>query len=167
MNCPTCGGPLRLEEDKDYLICDFCKSMHFPEPDADGVRILGEPAQQSCPVCGIPLVHAAIGGLRILYCGRCRGMLIPMDAFLVVAEELRARQRAPCGLPHALDLRELERRIHCPRCGRAMDTHPYAGPGNIVIDSCSECQVDWLDYGELMRIVRAPYHKFAGDDTLA
>jgi Zn-finger nucleic acid-binding protein len=37
-----------------------------------------------------------------------------------------------------------------------MDTHPYLGPGHIVIDSCSECGLNWLDSGELMRIVRAP-----------
>jgi Zn-finger nucleic acid-binding protein len=37
-----------------------------------------------------------------------------------------------------------------------MDTHYYAGPGNIVIDDCSFCHLNWLDYGELQRITRAP-----------
>ena len=37
-----------------------------------------------------------------------------------------------------------------------MDAHFYAGPGNVVIDSCEECSLIWLDRGELMHIVHAP-----------
>lgn len=31
MNCPDCGAPMRLESDKDYFTCDFCKNIYFPE----------------------------------------------------------------------------------------------------------------------------------------
>ena len=41
-----------------------------------------------------------------------------------------------------------------------MDTHYYAGPGNIVIDDCASCELNWLDAGELMAIVRAPDHAY-------
>jgi len=34
--------------------------------------------------------------------------------------------------------------------------HFYGGPGNIVLDTCEACQVNWLDPGELQRIARAP-----------
>jgi Zn-finger nucleic acid-binding protein len=37
-----------------------------------------------------------------------------------------------------------------------MHTHPYAGGGNIVIDNCPVCAVNWLDHGELRRVVAAP-----------
>ena len=37
-----------------------------------------------------------------------------------------------------------------------MDTHFYNGPGNMIIDDCDTCELNWLDHGELMRIVRAP-----------
>ena len=30
------------------------------------------------------------------------------------------------------------------------------GPGNVIIDTCESCSLNWLDYGELQRIVRAP-----------
>jgi Zn-finger nucleic acid-binding protein len=39
-----------------------------------------------------------------------------------------------------------------------MDTHYYAGGGNVVIDDCSRCELNWLDAGELMAIARAPDH---------
>jgi hypothetical protein len=37
-----------------------------------------------------------------------------------------------------------------------METHPYFGPGNVVIDSCAGCELIWLDFGELKQIVAAP-----------
>jgi len=37
-----------------------------------------------------------------------------------------------------------------------MDTHPYYGPGNCVVDTCIRCGVIWLDYGEITVITNAP-----------
>ena len=38
-----------------------------------------------------------------------------------------------------------------------METHPYYGPGNVVIDSCCGCGCGyvWLDHGELATLARA------------
>jgi Zn-finger nucleic acid-binding protein len=40
-----------------------------------------------------------------------------------------------------------------------MDSYPYGGPGNIVIDNCPRCALLWLNYGELTRIIRARERK--------
>lgn len=156
MNCPGCGAPLRLEEGKDYLTCGYCRNMHFPEPNADGVRLLGKPATQTCPVCAIPLQHAAAGGQRFLSCGQCRGTLVTMPVFVALIDELRAEHNHSSMPVAPFGKRDLQRRIRCPQCHEMMDTHPYLGPGHIVIDSCSACYLNWLDYGELQRILRAP-----------
>jgi Zn-finger nucleic acid-binding protein len=37
-----------------------------------------------------------------------------------------------------------------------MDVHPYYGPGNVIIDSCTTCDLVWLDIGELKQIAEAP-----------
>jgi len=159
MNCPSCGAPMRLEAGKECLSCDYCKSIYFPEKDEEGVRVLGVPAAESCPVCGIPLMHAVIVHERIRYCTRCRGMLIRMGVFLALIQELR---NGPDGavIAHAPDPRDLERKINCPECHQHMDTHIYGGPGNIIIDDCSRCCLNWLDHGELMRIAHAPEHLY-------
>jgi hypothetical protein len=47
-----------------------------------------------------------------------------------------------------------------------MDTHFYGGPGNVVIDSCENCCLTWLDGGELKRIATAPEEQFATTETL-
>lgn len=151
---------MRLEADKDFFVCDYCRNIYFPEKNDDGVRVLGEPCGYSCPVCAVPMLHAAVDDQRVFYCGRCRGMMIPMGVFPALVEDLRARVRTHPGGP-ALALQRpdpqgLQRGLQCALCHRPMDTHFYAGPGNVIIDSCSTCYVNWLDYGELMRIARAP-----------
>ncbi|MBI3281874.1 MAG: zf-TFIIB domain-containing protein, partial [Acidobacteria bacterium] len=62
----------------------------------------------------------------------------------------------PAATPHRASPSELDRRIRCPKCLADMDTHWYAGPGNIVIDNCPRCELNWLDHAELARIVGTP-----------
>ncbi|MBS1855822.1 MAG: zf-TFIIB domain-containing protein [Acidobacteria bacterium] len=158
MNCPSCGAPLHLEPEQDHCLCGYCGGVYYPEQNEEGVRVFGEAASGACPLCAVPLMHAAIGGARILYCGRCRGMLIPMEIFGGLTDELRAQLGSRGLIPRPPDARELDRHIACPQCGEGMDAHRYGGPGNIVIDSCEKCHVNWLDPGELMRVARTPDH---------
>jgi len=147
---------MRLKDDSDYLICDYCETPHFPDPNDDGVRVLGVKAGIPCPVCAIQLLHASIARERIFYCERCHGMLIGMGVFSEIVSELRSRREISADVARPADWKDLDRRIHCPKCCATMDTHPYCGPGNIIIDTCENCAVNWLDYGELDRVVRAP-----------
>ncbi len=155
---------MRLDDDKDFLACDYCGNVHFPEANDDGVRVLGDPVESHCPVCDVPLVNAALLGHRFLYCQRCRGMLMHIDTFVAAIEDLRARRETEAELPHQPDARDLDRHIRCPQCHEDMDTHPYAGPGNVIIDNCPNCALNWLDYGELRRIVRAPDHQYSENE---
>lgn len=155
MNCPSCGAAMRLNADQDYLKCDYCKSIFFPSKDDEGVSVLEVESGEACPVCAIPLKHAALAKIRIRYCTKCRGMLIPMGIFIALVEELRAGDPGTLIAP-APDPHDLRRNLDCPHCHRRMDTHFYNGPGNVIIDDCENCQLNWLDHGELMHIVRAP-----------
>ena len=161
MNCPGCGAPLRLDPGQDFLRCDYCKGAYVPEKNDDGARVLGETSPLACPVCATHLVQAALAGHRVLYCEACRGMLLGMDVFVPLIGELRARREGAGAIQGAADRSGLARHIRCPQCGRPMDTHFYEGPGNIIIDDCSPCSLNWLDYGELSRIVRAPDRSYS------
>lgn len=154
MNCPSCGGVMRLEEDKEFLRCEFCKNIVFPEKNDDGMRVLVELSELSCPDCAVPLVHAALEGWRMLYCSKCRGMLVSADIFVELILDLHAHSDGSGAIPRAPDPKDLLRRTNCPKCHRQMDTHYYAGPGNVIIDDCETCHLNWLDYGELRRIAR-------------
>ena len=154
---------MRLEDGRDSLVCDYCKQVYVPEANDDGVRILGEPSALACPVCALSLVPASMAGHRILYCVHCRGSLIGVSEFGALVGDLRAEAHGATGEPHAPAPRELDRRIPCPQCGQTMDTHFYCGPGNIVIDDCARCELNWLDAGELRTIAHAPDHSYARD----
>jgi len=161
MNCPNCGAPMSLRDGRECLTCDYCKSVYFPEKNDDGIRVLGELSELSCPVCAVPLAKALLDAHPILYCTRCRGSLIPAPVFVLALQDLRAhRAEDTSATPHPPDPKELERRIQCPQCHRTMDAHYYAGHGNIVIDDCASCELNWLDAGELMTIVSAPDHAY-------
>jgi Zn-finger nucleic acid-binding protein len=158
---------MHLEADRECLVCDYCHNIYFPDANDDGVRVLGEPATEACPVCAVPLVPAAMSGQRILYCARCRGMLILMDVFVALVQELRARRTTSATGAHPPDWNGLRRHILCPRCHQTMNTHPYGGPGNIIIDNCPACYLNWLDAHELNRIVSAPDHQYNNEGWTA
>jgi membrane protease subunit (stomatin/prohibitin family)/Zn-finger nucleic acid-binding protein len=149
-------------------IGDYCRSVCFPEKNDDGVRLLGEHSSLLCPVCAVPLMHASLEHHRLLYCTRCRGTLITMAVFLLLIEDMRANRGGFDVILAPPERQELKRHIRCPQCGRAMDTHPYSGPGNVVIDDCSSCELNWLDAGELLKIARSPdYAKLYREDSYA
>jgi Zn-finger nucleic acid-binding protein len=144
------------------MTCPYCKADWVPEANVDQVAVF-EPAGFRCPTCADELRNGGLYGHGLLYCVACRGMLIPVAEFYPIVEEARARRAAPpyTGPPPS-DL-EGQRAIPCPFCGHPMDNHRYGGPGNVLIDTCEQCSVHWLDKGELMRIALAPDHQYAPD----
>lgn len=143
---------------KKYYFCHHCGSFHFPEPIEDGLRVLGRPREPlSCGICRQPLARALLDDAHEAeYCENCRGVLVPRAHFAEVVHRRRAWASSPPVIPEPLDRRELERVVRCPSCSRRMATHPYFGPGNVVIETCDPCDLIWLDYGELQRMVDAP-----------
>jgi Zn-finger nucleic acid-binding protein len=145
---------MRLKADMASYKCDYCQSVFFPEKNDDGVRVLGDSVDQECPLCRLPLVHAVLANVPIIYCTGCRGMLVPMQALEGLIEALRAGPSAGAAATVA-DKDDLRRKINCPQCHRRMDAHFYAGGGSVIIDSCEECCLIWLDCGAAMRIAHA------------
>jgi len=150
---------MEIVASRHYFFCRHCGTFHFPEAVDEGIRVLErEPTvEQRCGVCRVPLATAVLDdGFSARYCERCRGVLLPRQHFAEVVQTRRWWARTPPALPVALDQRELARTIKCPGCARPMLTHPYYGPGNIVLDTCSQCDLVWLDFRELTQITNAP-----------
>jgi Zn-finger nucleic acid-binding protein len=159
MNCENCGAVMQLDQSRRYFQCGHCGTFNFPEPiDADGIRIVGRTAEAPrCPVCLAGLDQAVIDGdYPVTFCGRCRGVLLPRTTFATVVEKRRAWATEPPAEPIPMDRRALERQLACPLCAARFMTYPYHGPGNVVIDGCTACDVIWLDFGEMRQIVAAP-----------
>ncbi|HEX9199962.1 MAG TPA: hypothetical protein VF865_10420 [Acidobacteriaceae bacterium] len=153
MNCPSCGGPMRVEGSS--LKCDYCKNVVVPERDTSGVRVLAEKTGgEVCPICNLPLWEASLGRSPLLYCTKCHGMLVAMMEFESLVDAARTASAPIPALP--ADVNELDRHIACPHCHRPMEAHFYAGGGHVVMDSCEACCLHWLDHDELARIAQAP-----------
>ncbi len=150
---------MELFATRGYFFCKYCGSFHFPDTVADeGVKVLGEgPEPLACVVCAEPLAAARLDDTHaVRYCRNCRGLLIARRGFASVVHTRRAWATDVPGPPVPLNRPELDRKVSCPKCRTVMTTHPYYGPGNVVIDSCIPCDLVWLDFGELKQIVAAP-----------
>jgi Zn-finger nucleic acid-binding protein len=150
---------MELFERRRYYFCTHCGTFRFIEtPAVEGVQALEARADaRPCPLCRAPLMRSMLDErFAVDHCQRCRGLLIDRATFVEAITQRRARAGGPPVTPQRIDARELDRRLTCPSCARAMETHPYSGPGNIVIDTCSGCDLIWLDYGELQQITDAP-----------
>ena len=150
---------MELFATRGYFFCRYCGSFHFPDTvDADGIRVLSDGDEQVvCSICHTRLAQAVLDDAHpVRLCKTCRGVLMPRRSFASIVEHRRAWATNPPRPPIPLDRKELDRPLTCPVCRAAMVTHPYYGPGNVVIDSCETCQLVWLDFGELKQIVDAP-----------
>lgn len=158
MNCKNCGAPMVLYREHDYYHCEYCNSFHFPIESPDGVRKIGEdPEGTLCPNCNTALHLATLDDTyRGYQCNNCQGLLLTRSSFRLTVETRRARATTPPDPPKPLNREELNRKLDCPLCLKKMMTHPYMGPGTIVIDTCDQCNIIWLDYGELGQVVNAP-----------
>ncbi|MBM3739475.1 MAG: hypothetical protein FJW39_27215 [Acidobacteria bacterium] len=156
MNCSNCGAAMRFDRADSAWNCEYCQSARAAAANLDGVAIGAEAAGAPCPLCRTPLHHATAARHRMLGCQQCHGLLIGMAEFLPVIRQLRLRKRSRADILDPVCPTELDREVRCPHCSKRMHTHRYGGPGNIVIDNCPACRVNWLDSGEISRVVAAP-----------
>ena len=145
---------MRLVRDRDYFVCDYCSAFHFPDQNEDGVRMLGEETNLGCPACGEALHGAAIDEVSVLHCTDCHGVLVRQREMQRLISARRAKVTAGTER-RPLTQQDQARQVGCPRCGQLMATHPYYGPGAVVIDTCGACGYIWLDRGEVTEIARA------------
>ena len=158
-SCTQCGGTTREVPGQNYLQCSYCQSLAFPHGSplaTDAITPMGGELEAQCPCCHDTLQTGEVDNHRALYCGRCYGVLIRNAAFGEVVRNRRAkRKHQEFADVRPVDASQLDRTLQCPNCRKRMDTHPYYGPGNVVIDSCGDCGYIWLDHGELATLERA------------
>lgn len=158
-HCHTCGAPVNTLVSTGRLACDYCGTVHNLRPETrsnDRVSWINEDADHACPNCRIPLSRALVDSEKVEACRQCLGILMVREGFSTVIESRRVRFRGTEEAPVLYDPRALEHSLDCPACGKRMETHPYYGPGNVVIDSCHACALIWVDTGELTQIEKAP-----------
>jgi Zn-finger nucleic acid-binding protein len=146
---------MRIDSDRGVLVCDHCGGQQEPPALVEHLELLSE-TSTLCPTCSTPLSNGRLEGHPLLCCARCFGMLIDMNRFATVIDVVRSCEHRPLRSVSTRRQNPGDRILECPACGQPMAGHLYEGPGNLVIDSCERCLVNWLDPGELRRIAMAP-----------
>lgn len=138
------------------MTCESCVHQVTIQNE-DGISLTGKELDFFCPVCfDQHLQVATLKSSQVCACSCCLGFLIDSISLGSLIGILRAEYKGADDKPVMMDRTELESKFNCPACFDPMYTHPYHGPGNVVLNSCSQCQLNWLDAGELSKIVRAP-----------
>jgi Zn-finger nucleic acid-binding protein len=150
--CDNCGGNLEPIEGKAYLLCEYCFTFHFPDESKDGAKSIGTQTELGCPVCKTSLVSADIDSVKVHHCENCKGNFMDRRSFSRIVEIKESTLEKQKHYKKKVNFVELQREIHCPKCLKPMETHPYYGPGNVIIDSCNICYGVWVDEGELTTI---------------
>ena len=148
-----------LIESGRYFRCRYCGSFHFPEPvDGEGIRITGMIGSATpCPVCKVAMQQAVLDEqFPVAFCLTCRGVLTPRTTFATVINKRRRVGDWAAGGAGAARSARTRARARLSSLRQAADDDPYAGPGNVVIDSCAACGVIWLDFGEMRQTWTRP-----------
>ena len=159
LSCKNCGGVLNGSASGSAYRCEYCHSISVVSDVPlliDGIQPIDESVNSPCPSCSDCLQTAQLDGRPILYCPGCYGMLVRRDHFGAIVSERRSRRAGQeQAVASAIEPGVHSRRLRCPACEGSMETHPYYGPGNVIIDSCANCDYVWLDHGELSRVERS------------
>ena len=162
MNCQNCGTQLG-EAIAGKAACPDCQTLHvfqLPRISIDGISPTGEVSECLCPACRTELKCGFLHEEMVEYCGTCEGILLDQDLFGHVVAKLRREFQGAEDRPTPIDQNQLAVKRMCPVCDVRMDCHPYYGPGNAIIDACTDCRIVWLDAGELTMIERAPGQRY-------
>lgn len=123
----------------------------------------GGSANFQYPKCEVSLDFGSItDSVEVCFCNNCRGFVTPSQSLGQVIGQMQVAYQGPGDRPQPIDPQELEILGTCPACRVMMESHPcygpgnIDGPGNIVLNTCNQCQLAWLDHGKLAKIIRAP-----------
>lgn len=157
ISCQKCGGVSNVVAGQSYYRCQFCTSLVQPvEVSGDRILPTGHSLESCCPCCSTSLQSGLMEGRNVLFCNECFGLLLRNADFgSIVSERVARRVGLEPAEPRPIDPTAYERRVACPSCKTKMDVHPYYGPGNVVVDTCGECGLIWLDHGEMTRVEQA------------
>ena len=146
-----------------HFHCPDCNTFEFPndiQNSQEPIVPQGRVTEFQCPKCALPLEVGLMGDQwQCCFCNNCRGFVVSSQTLGQLANQLRSAYEGPEDRPQPIDPNELEISESCPACLEPMEAHPYYGPGNVVLDTCRVCELAWLDFGELSKIIRAPGHR--------
>lgn len=103
-----------------------------------------------CPRCHTELTRGTFAAVRVFRCDECSGTALSQHNVLPVLEHLTLSVYGDVSpdipLPATQDNSPP---LSCPDCLANMERHGYMGSKQLLMDSCPDCTMIWLDKDEL------------------
>jgi Zn-finger nucleic acid-binding protein len=152
MLCHSCQCPIPWDGISTIVVCENCRtyrSIDIPDSTGEAIEPLGLPGESLCPGCRCRMSLAAMDGLLVEHCAACSGVLVSGETFAMFVRNRRAEFREAALQPVTILLDSQNRKVRCPCCRGRMNKNPSYGPDFMIIDTCTECSVVWIDCSEV------------------
>ena len=106
----------------------------------------------NCPSCRHLLTRTRYEDVNVFQCGKCRGHLVENHRVKTIERKLDKDLVALVGEIEAADGVDTVNKILCPRCRNRMMKKEIRAQRKFCVDECSNCDLVWLDGGELAEI---------------
>ncbi|MEE8452517.1 MAG: zf-TFIIB domain-containing protein [Thermoguttaceae bacterium] len=106
----------------------------------------------NCPSCAAQLVRTTYEGLPVFRCDECSGYLLGRKR---VDGIKRSRGKSVEQLKEETlgeSQEDTKTLVRCPRCRMKMKKDLLPEPVSLHVDRCGQCDLIWLDGGELARV---------------
>ena len=108
-----------------------------------------------CPRCDGTLKFGRYHNQKVHHCSSCSGTLFALASLGQALEELSAelfcKVSPDAVLPELTNTNEL---LNCPHCASRMENYGYMGSHKVMLDSCIECNMIWVDALELAAMAK-------------
>jgi len=115
----------------------------------------------NCPLCIVPLDRVKYEGFPVHKCPKCNGVLIDNGKIENIKREMQAGTEELLHEANAGAAADAARELKCPGCNCTMTKEraferdlpqEMAGVQSFGVDVCGECNITWLDGGELAKV---------------
>lgn len=170
VDCPTCGGPLRVGARACPFChctlascrCGHCMAWNLAQAahcQACGRAMQGDAVEEGrqkehpCPRCDTVLVARRYNDLDVDECDSCGGLMITPTMMDRLVESRDKSTNLRLALPERPYEREQQvRYIKCPDCQKMMNRQAFGRISGVIVDVCKQHGV-WFDPGELGQVL--------------
>lgn len=124
----------------------FIQIEHLPEF-ADWSK-----AFMNCPKCEHLLARVRYAGVNVLQCDQCGGHLVENHRVKTIERRVDKDLNALMAEIVAVEGLDTAHKVRCPRCRARMVKKEIRAQRKFRIDECRNCDLVWLDGGELAEI---------------
>ncbi len=106
----------------------------------------------NCPVCHEGMELLEHNGRSLHRCISCFGLLVPSKLFNDIAYENGKQLQPLIEISEGTEAVNHKKKKKCPGCSKYMVATNFKWDSEIKIDYCGDCELIWLDSGELRKI---------------